>query len=88
MAKKKYYLTATLPDGTVKTIGPTATGFTHYWRIVAKLANGKTEIFWGHTQSLAEAKRKKNAAADAAIARGWTGYDFDIVDLVATTDAP
>lgn len=88
MAKKKHYLTATLPDGTVKTIGPTTTGFTHYWRIVAKLANGKVEIFWGHTQSLAEAKRKKNAAADAAVARGWTGYDFDIVDLVATTHAP
>ncbi len=29
MAKKRY-LTATLPDGYVKTIGPTATPFTHY----------------------------------------------------------
>ena len=84
MAKKKLYLTATLPDGYVKTIGPTATGFTHYWRIVAQLANGKTEVFWGHTQSLAEAKRKKNAAADAAGALGWTGYDFDIVEVVAS----
>ncbi|ARS27044.1 hypothetical protein KC8_07040 [Sphingomonas sp. KC8] len=60
MARKKYYLTATLPDGYVKTIGPTAVAFTHYWRIVAQLENGKTEVFWGHTQSLAEAK--KNAA--------------------------
>ncbi len=43
---KKHYLTATLPDGYVKTIGPTATPFTHYWRIVAVLANGRTEVFW------------------------------------------
>lgn len=81
MAKKKYYLTATLPDGYVKTIGPTATEFTHYWRIVAWLPNGKTEVFWGHTKSLADAKRKKNAAAEAAGMRGWTRYDFDIVEV-------
>jgi len=84
MAKKKHYLTATLPDGTVRTIGPTAIEFTHYWRIVARLANGKTEIFWGHTKSLAEAKRKKTAAVEAAGQRGWTGYDFDIVEVVRT----
>ncbi len=58
MAKKKYLLTATLPDGYVKTIGPTATEFTHYWRLVAHLGNGKTEVFWGHTKSLAEAKEE------------------------------
>ena len=46
MARKKRYLTATLPDGYVKTIGPTADPFTHYWRIVAMLDNGKTEVFW------------------------------------------
>ena len=85
MAKKKQRLTATLPDGTVKTIGPTAIGFTHYWRIVAQLGNGKTEVFWGHTRSLAEATRKKTAAVEAAAQRGWTGYAFDIVELVATT---
>ncbi len=68
---KKHYLTATLPDGYVKTIGPTATPFTHYWRIVAVLANGRTEVFWGHTKTLAEAKRKRTAAADAASQRGW-----------------
>jgi hypothetical protein len=82
MAKKKRYLTATLPDGYVKTIGPTATAFTHYWRIVAQLEGGKTEVFWGHTQSLAEAKRKKTAAAEAAAMRGWTGHAFEIVELV------
>ncbi|MDB5704075.1 MAG: hypothetical protein JWN66_1191 [Sphingomonas bacterium] len=84
MAKKKHYLTATLPDGYVKTIGPTAAGFTHYWRIVARLENGKTEIFWGHTKSLAEAKKKRTAAVEAAAQRGWKGHDVDIVELVAT----
>ncbi len=84
MAKKKRILTATLPDGYVKTIGPTAVPFTHYWRIVAQLANGKTEVFWGHTQSLPEAKRKKTAAIEAAGQRGWTSYAFDIVELVDT----
>lgn len=82
MAKKKYYLTATLPDGYVKTIGPTAVEFSHYWRIVAHLGNGKTEVFWGHTKSFAEAKRKKEAAAvEAARTRGWQSYEFDIVEV-------
>jgi hypothetical protein len=81
MARKKHYLTATLADGYVKTIGPTATAFTHYWRIVALLANGKTEVFWGHTKSLAEATSKKAAAADAARQRGWKHYEFEIVEL-------
>ena len=82
MAKKKRFLTATLPDGYVKTIGPTASPFTHYWRIVAYLAGGKTEIFWGHSKSPAEARKKKAAAADAARQRGWERYDFEIVELV------
>ena len=82
MARKRL-LTATLPDGYVKTIGPTATAFTHYWRIVAELGNGKTEVFWGHTKSLAEAKRKKAAAGEGARQRGWSGYRFEIVELVA-----
>jgi len=82
MAKKKYLLTATLPDGTVKTIGPTATAFTHYWRIVAHLGGGKTEIFWGHCQSLAEAKKKRGAAAEAVAKRGWERFDFEIAELV------
>lgn len=84
MAKKKYLLTATLPDGYVKTIGPTAVEFTHYWRIVARLENGKTEVFWGHTKSLAEAKKKRAAATEASTGRGWTGYDFEIVEVVRT----
>lgn len=84
MARKRHLLTATLPDGTVKTIGPTVAEFTHYWRIVAHLANGKTDIFWGHTKSLSEAKRKQTAANDAAAMRGWTRYDFEIVELVRT----
>ena len=70
MAKKKRYLTATLPDGYVKTIGPTADPFTHYWRIVATLENGKTEVFWGHTKTLAEAKKKRIAAEEGAKMRG------------------
>ncbi|WEJ99734.1 MAG: hypothetical protein P0Y59_22985 [Candidatus Sphingomonas phytovorans] len=82
MAKKKYLLTATLPDGYVKTIGPTAVEFTHYWRIVAHLGGGRTEVFWGHTKSLAEAKKKRTAAVDASVNRGWEGHDFDIVELV------
>lgn len=84
MAKKKQYLTATLPDGYVKTIGPTTSDFTHYWRIVATLADGGTEVFWGHSRSLADARRKKTAAADAARTRGWASYLFDIVPVVAT----
>ena len=82
MAKRKQYLTATLPDGTVKTIGPTALEFTHYWRIVAQLGGGKTEVFWGHVKSLAEAKRKRIAAVEAAANRGWESYAFDVVELV------
>lgn len=81
---RKYLLTATMPDGYRKTIGPTATRFTHYWRIVAELENGKTEVFWGHTKSLAEATRKRAATQDAARQRGWTDYQFEIVDLVRT----
>lgn len=87
MARKKYYLTATLPDGYVKTIGPTALDFTHYWRVVALLANGKTEVFWGHSKSLREARGKQAALTDAAAMRGWASYDFDIVELVKTTES-
>lgn len=82
MAKKKRILTATLSDGYVKTIGPTATAFTHYWRIVAHLGNGQTEVFWGHTKSLREANGKKTAMKEAAKQRGWESYDFEIVELV------
>lgn len=84
MAKKKHYLTATLPDGYVKTIGPTATEFSHYWRIIAHLGDGKTEVFWGHTKSLPEAKKKRTAAIEAARQRRWASYDFDIVEVVKT----
>ena len=79
---RKHILTATLPDGTVKTIGPTATNFTHYWRIVALLENGKTDVFWGHTKSLAEAKGKRVAAHDAAKQRGWRSFEFEVVEMV------
>jgi hypothetical protein len=78
---KKFLLTATLPDGMVKTIGPTATAFTHYWRIVALRENGKTEVFWGHTKSHAEAKGKRTAAADAARQRGWRSFEFEVVEV-------
>ena len=81
---KKHYLTATLADGYVKTIGPTATPFTHYWRIVAHHNDGKTEVFWGHTKSPAEARKKRDAANEACARRGWRSYDFEIVELVRT----
>jgi hypothetical protein len=84
MARKRRYLTATMSDGYVKTIGPTADPFTHYWRIVAALENGKTEVFWGHAKSLGEAKKKRSALAEAAKMRGWKGYDFEIVELTET----
>lgn len=84
MSKKRRYLTATMPDGYVKTIGPTADSFTHYWRIVAELEGGKTEVFWGHTRSLAEARRKRAPAEQAARTRGWKSFSFEIVELVET----
>lgn len=81
MARKKHTLTATMADGYVKTIGPTAAPFTHFWRIVALLENGKTEVFWGHSKSPKEAAGKKVAAAEAARARGWQSFEFEIVEL-------
>jgi hypothetical protein len=85
MVRKRRYLTATLSDGYVKTIGPTAVPFTHYWRIVATLENGKTEVFWGHAKTLGEARKKRTATAEAAKMRGWTSYAFETVEL---TEAP
>ena len=79
---RKYLLTATMSDGYQKTIGPTAAPFTHYWRIVAVLENGRTEVFWGHTKSLAEANRKRTASSDASRQRGWKEYSFEVVELV------
>jgi hypothetical protein len=81
MARKKRYLTATMSDGYVKTIGPTASRFTHYWRIVAWLPNGRTEVFWGHANSLKEATGKKVASEEAARQRGWERFDFEVVEL-------
>lgn len=86
MPKRRRLLTATMPDGYVKTIGPTDAPFTHYWRIVARLAGGRTEVFWGHSKSLREANGKRTAAADAARQRGWEGYDFEVVELTETFD--
>lgn len=77
---RKFRLTARLPDGYVKEI-VSATAFTHYWRIVAVLQNGKTEVFWGHEKSLAEANRKHTATRDAAKQRGWKSYQFEVVEL-------
>ena len=84
---KKHFLTATMADGYVKTIGPTAVPFTHYWRIVATLESGKSEVFWGHAKSLAEAKRKRTATADAARQRGWRSFAFEIADVVKSETA-
>lgn len=84
MARRKRYLTATMPDGYVKTIGPTADAFTHYWRVVAELENGRTEVFWGHARSLAEARKKRLPLAEAARMRGWKRFTFEIAELVET----
>lgn len=81
MAWKKRYLTAVMADGYVKTIGPTAAPLTHFWRIVARLENGKTEVFWGHSSSLEDANRKRIATDDATKRRGWLSFDFEIVEL-------
>ncbi len=81
MARKKRYLTATMADGYVKTIGPTAAPFTHYWRIVAHLHGGKTEVFWGHTASAREATAKRALLDQAARRHGWKSYDFEVVEL-------
>jgi len=88
MTRRKRYLTATMPDGYVKTIGPTADPLTHYWRIVATLENGRTEVFWGHARSLAEAKGKHAATKEAARMRGWQRYTFEIADLIESDDPP
>jgi hypothetical protein len=82
MKKKKRYLTATMADGYVKTIGPTSSAFTHYWRIVAQLGGGRTEVFWGHSKSLKAAASKKTATADAARQRGWESHVFEVAELV------
>lgn len=82
MARKKRILTATMADGTVKTIGPTAAPFTHFWRIVGYRQDGETEVFWGHTGSRKEATRKQTALDEAARQRGWTRFDFEVVELV------
>ncbi len=84
MKRKSRFLTATMPDGYVKTIGPTTDTFTHYWRIVAELHNGKTEVFWGHTRSAAEARRKRAPADEAARNRGWKSFTFEIAELTET----
>ncbi|KQN36938.1 hypothetical protein ASG37_04520 [Sphingomonas sp. Leaf407] len=81
MARKKRYLTATMADGYVKTIGPTAAPFTHYWRIVAHLHNGKTEVFWGHATSAKDAVAKEALTRQAAKRHGWKGFDFEVVEL-------
>ena len=80
MARKKRTLTATMADGYVKTISTTAP-FTHYWRIVARLSGGKTEVFWGHANSFKEAAGKRAATEEAARQRGWESFDFEIVEL-------
>jgi hypothetical protein len=85
MAKKKRYLTATMADGYVKTIGPTSAPFTHYWHIVADLGSGRSEVFWGHSKSLKEALGKRAATEEASKQRGWHGFEFEVVELVESS---
>lgn len=84
MAKKNRFLTATMADGYAKTIGPTSAPFTHYWRIVAHLGGGRTEVFWGHAKSFKEASGKKEATREAARQRGWERFEFEVVELTET----
>jgi hypothetical protein len=84
MARRMRYLTATMADGHVKTMGPIASSLTHYWRIVAELG-GRIEVFWGHATSLKEATGKKAATEEAARQRGWEGYDFEVVELTESS---
>jgi hypothetical protein len=88
MARKNRYLTATMADGYVKTIGPTSQPFTHYWRIVADLGGGKTEVFWGHAKSRKAAMANDDAMAEAVRQRGWVGYRFEVVELVESDRVP
>ena len=88
MARRNRYLIATMPDGYVKTIGPTSQPFTHYWRIVADLGGGKTEVFWGHAKSRKAAMANDAAMAEAVRQRGWVGYQFEVVELVEADEAP
>ena len=84
MAKKKRYLTATMADGYVNPIGPTAAPYTHYWGIVAHLGADRTEVFCGHAKSLKEPSSKQEATRQAARQRGWERYEFEITELVET----
>jgi hypothetical protein len=45
------------------------------------LENGRTEVFWGHTKSFAEA----NARAQPSLRPrrcGWKDHTFEVVELV------
>ena len=84
MARRKRYLTATMPDGYVKTIGPTATAFTHYWRIVADLGSGRNEIFWGHSKSLKEATASAPPPPTLRDNAAGQAYVFEVVELTET----
>lgn len=88
MMKKRRYLTARMADGYVKTIGPTGHDFSHYWRIVAELENGKTEVFWGHSKNKKEAQRKGIAAEEARKMRGWKSFAFEIAELEESAEPP
>jgi len=70
-----------MADGYVKTIGPTAAPLTHYWRIVAQLHNGKTEVFWGHATSEKDATGKRALTEQAAKRHGWKSFAFEVVEL-------
>jgi hypothetical protein len=67
----------------MKTIGPTSDSFTHYWRIVAELENGKTEVFWA-TPDRWPRPAARAPAAEAAGMRGWKSFVFEIAELVET----
>jgi hypothetical protein len=78
MAKKRY-LTATMADGYVKTIGPTAAPFSHYWRIVA-ISAAAGRRFSGATPSRfgkQRARRRRpprphgNGAGKGSTSKSW-----------------
>jgi hypothetical protein len=81
MTRKKRYLTATMADSDIKTIGPTAAPFTHYWRIPAHLHDGKTQVFWRHTTFGKETMGKEALTEQVARRQGWKSFDCEVVEL-------
>ena len=51
---------------------------------MAELKNGKAEVFWDHTGSIAEARHKSARAQEPARMRKRKSFAFEIAELVET----